>query len=330
MKAIYLLNTDSYDNIYGAEERAVLSQLLEFIHPQLDAKTVVNAPAEVLREVEVIVSGWGMIRLDSAMLALFPRLKLVLYGAGSVKGFVTPEMWARGIRIVSAWSANAVPVAEFSLSQILFSLKHGWRAAAETKAGRGRRPKLNPPGAYGSTVGLLSLGMIGRLVLKKLREFDVRTIAYDPFVTSGQARDMGVEILSLTEVFRQADVISCHTPWLKETEKMLHREHFELMKPGATFINTSRGAVVDENALIGVLKERPDLYAVLDVTYPEPPLADSPFYDLPNVVLTPHIAGSMGNECRRMGSYMIDELRRYQTGEPFKYEVTNDMVSRLA
>lgn len=115
-----------------------------------------------------------------------------------------------------------------------------------------------------------------------------------------------------------------------DTEKMLRREHFEVMKPGATFINTARGAVVDEAGMIEVLKSRPDLFAVLDVTYPEPPLPDSPFYDLPNVVLTPHIAGSMGNECRRMGRYMIDEFRRYQAGEPFHYEVTNDMMSRLA
>ncbi|HCE44201.1 MAG TPA: glycerate dehydrogenase [Lentisphaeria bacterium] len=330
MKAIYLLNKSSYDMIYGTEERAELGRLLEFIHPQLDSKTVMDAPAEILSEVEVIVSGWGMASLDSAMLTRLPKIKLVLYGAGTVKGFVTPEMWARGVRVSSAWCANAVPVSEFTLAQILFSLKHGWRAAAETKAGRGKRPQLQPPGAYGSTVGLLSLGMIGRMVLEKLRMFDLRVIAFDPFVTSAQGKEMGVEILSLAEVFRQSDVVSCHTPWLKETENMLRREHFELMKPGATFINTARGAVVDESGMIEVLKVRPDIYAVLDVTHPEPPVPESPLYNLPNVVLTPHIAGSMAGECHRMGRYMIDEFKRYKKGEPFKYEVTREMVSRLA
>ena len=330
MKAVYLLSTNSYDSIYGEKERAELSQLLEFIHPQLAAETLKKAPPEVLREVEVIVSGWGMIRLDSAMLSLFPKLRLVLYGAGSIRGFATPEMWASGVRVISAWAANAVPVAEFSLAEILFSLKHGWRASAETKAGCGRRPQLQPPGAYGSTVGLLSLGMIGRLVLEKLQNFDLRIVAFDPFVTSGQGKELGAEILSLSEVFRQADVVSCHVPWLKETEKMLRREHFELMKPGATFINTGRGAIVDEAEMIEVLKVRPDLFAVLDVTWPEPPVSDSPLYSLPNVVLTPHIAGSMGMECRRMGRYMVDELKRHLSGQAFKYEVNREMAEKLA
>ena len=131
LKAVYLLNTASYDNIYGAEERADLSQLLEFIHPQLDAETVINAPAEVLREVEVIVSGWGMIRLDATTLDLFPRLKLVLYGAGSVKNFVTPEMWVRGILIVSAWSGTWWDVCMTAHARISTSLCAG-------------RPELRP------------------------------------------------------------------------------------------------------------------------------------------------------------------------------------------
>jgi len=330
MKAVYLLDSGPYDMIYGPPERVDLDRLLDFAHPRFDSATVANAPVEALNQVEVIVSGWGMVRLDESMLDRMPALKLVLYGAGSIKGIVTPAMWSRGVRIVSAWRANAVPVAEFSLAQILFSLKHGWRAAAETKAGRGKRPQLQPPGAYGSTVGLLSLGVIGRLVAERLRAFDLRVIAFDPFISAEEGRALGVEILPLAEVFRQADVVSCHMPWLKETENTLRREHFASLKPGATFINTARGAVVDEPAMIEVLRERPDLCAVLDVTHPEPPAPDSPLYDLLNVVLTPHIAGSMGNECRRMGRTMIEELQRYLSGEPFLHEIDRKMAERLA
>lgn len=330
MKAIFLLDTSSFKLIYGEEERADLAQMLDFIYPNLDVESVRKAPAHVLSEVEVIVSGWGMPTLDSEALSLFPKLKLVLYGSGSVRSIVTPEMWAAGVRIVSSWGANSVPVSEFALSQIIFSLKHGWRAMTEAKAGRGRSHLPAPPGAYGSTVGLLSLGMIGRLVMDKLRSLDIRVIAFDPFAKPAEAEKMGVEILPLSDIFRLSDVVSCHTPWLDMTEKMLRGEHFRRMKQGATFINTARGAVVDEAEMIEVLRERPDLYAVLDVTWPEPPLSDSPLYTLPNVVLTPHIAGSLGKECRRMGRYIVEELERYLQGEPFKFEVTENMSGRLA
>lgn len=103
-----------------------------------------------------------------------------------------------------------------------------------------------------------------------------------------------------------------------------------IMLLGSTFINTSRGAVVEEEEMIEVLRHRADLYAVLDVTFPEPPVSGSLLYDLPNVILTPHIAGSLYNECRRMGSYMLDELRRYLAGDKLLWEITRESVRYMA
>jgi phosphoglycerate dehydrogenase-like enzyme len=139
-----------------------------------------------------------------------------------------------------------------------------------------------------------------------------------------------VELCSLEDIFRRSDVVSLHTPWLKETEGMVTGAHFELMKSGAVFINTARGAVVRENEMTEVLSRRPDLTAVLDVTNPEPPEKESLLYTLPNVVLTPHIAGSMDGECRRMGSYMLEELKRYLNGEPLLWTVTNEKFKLMA
>jgi phosphoglycerate dehydrogenase-like enzyme len=102
------------------------------------------------------------------------------------------------------------------------------------------------------------------------------------------------------------------------------------MKLNATFINTARGAVVRENELIDVLRERSDLTALLDVTYPEPPVPDSPLFTLPNVMLTPHIAGSVGPECLRMGELMYDELCRYLNGEPMRYKVRREQAAMMA
>jgi phosphoglycerate dehydrogenase-like enzyme len=121
--------------------------------------------------------------------------------------------------------------------------------------------------------------------------------------------------------------VSVHTPLLAETRGMIAGAHIEMMKPCATFINTARGEVVRESELIGVLRDRPDIQAVLDVCSVEPPPADSPLYELPNVVLTPHIAGSVGPECQRMGQYVAEELERYVAGQPLHWAITPELAA---
>jgi phosphoglycerate dehydrogenase-like enzyme len=157
-----------------------------------------------------------------------------------------------------------------------------------------------------------------------------RSPAHMAFVSAEQAAAIGVELVPLDELFRSAAVVSLHAPWLKETEGMITGAHLAAMPPYATFVNTSRGALVHESELIAALRERPDLCAVLDVTYPEPPPPESPLYDMPNVVLTPHIAGSLEAECRRMGQLMVSELERFVRGEPLRYALTRAQVERMA
>lgn len=329
VKALFLLDPEPFDLIYGPQERAELSQWVEWVAPPQTSRSVQENPA-ILSEVEVIFSGWGMALLDEAFLAAAPRLKAVFYGAGSIRYFMTEAAWQRGLTVVSAYYANDIPVAEFTLSQIIFSLKLGWRYVFEVKRLRAYPPRLAGPGCYGSTVGLISLGMIGRMVAERLKSFDLNVIAYDPYVSQEQADPLGVTMYPLDEIFRQADVVSLHTPWLPETEGMITGALLRSMKPNATFINTARGAIVREAEMIAVLQERPDLTAVLDVTYPEPPEAGSLLYTLPNVVLTPHIAGSMGRECRRMGRLIVDEFRRYIQGEPLQWAIPRHKAAIMA
>lgn len=111
---------------------------------------------------------------------------------------------------------------------------------------------------------------------------------------------------------------------------MITGEHFKLMKSYSSFINTARGAIIREEEMIEVLKERGDITAVLDVTFPEPPVKESPLYSLPNVILTPHLAGSVGQECGRMGSYMLEEFKRYLSGEELKWQVTREQFEIMA
>jgi phosphoglycerate dehydrogenase-like enzyme len=329
LKAIYLLNESAFDQIYGPDERRDIEELVDLVAPPQSARTIAEHP-ELLANVEVILSGWGMVPMDGSFLTAAPNLKAVFYGAGSLKRIVTDAFWAQGIPITSAYAANAVPVIEYTLAQILLSLKRTWYYVFAIREQKQYVPRTPVPGAYGSTVGLISLGMIGSGVARKLQQFDLRVIAYDPFMTPDRAAELGVELCPLDDLFRRADVVSLHAPWLDETVGMIHGEHFASMKQDATFINTARGAIVREDEMIAVLQDRPDLWAVLDVTYPEPPVPGSPLYTLSNVVITPHIAGSLDNECRRMGRLTVDELRRFLNGEALYWSIGREQAAMMA
>jgi phosphoglycerate dehydrogenase-like enzyme len=328
-KGLFLLNADAYAKIYGPAEQAEIEQLVQLYAPPQTAQSIQENPA-LLHQADIIFSGWGMPVMDESFLAAAPNLKIVFYGAGSIKYCTTPAFWQRGLLITSSYAANAVPVVEYTLAQILLCLKKTWQYVLGIKReGRYINP-LPVAGAYGSTVGIISLGMIGRMLSERLRTFDLNVIAYDPFVSAETAGALGVTLCGLDEIFQRADVVSLHTPWLPETVGMITGAHLAAMQPGATFINTARGAVVREQEMIEVLQQRPDLLAVLDVTYPEPPVAGSPFYTLPNVILTPHIAGSMDNECRRMGRIVVEELQRYLRGEPLCWSISQQQAAIMA
>lgn len=329
-KAAIILGHGSRENIYPASVLHKMSALCEVIAE--GSPDDIPALSDKLTEVEILFTGWGAPRLDEATLAHFPSLKLVLYGAGSLKSIVTDHFWTRDLPICSAWMANAVPVAEFTFAQIILALK---KVQVLPGLMRESKNKVTPAyfeegGAYGTTVSLISLGVIGRKVAKLLQLLDVQVLAYDPFCDVESAANLGVELVSLEDAFARARVVSLHTPWLKETEGMITGDLLASIPLGGTFINTARGAVVNEAEMIEVLQKRPDLSALLDVTYPEPPVKDSPFYTLPNVFLTPHIAGSIHGECGRMGEYMVDECRRWLTGEKLKYQISKSAFEKMA
>jgi phosphoglycerate dehydrogenase-like enzyme len=328
-QGVYILDSWCTEIVYGPEQQAGIAKLVDTVGPPL-TKEQVRADLSLVREAEFIFSAWGAPVFDHEFLEAAPNLKAVFYASGTVKGFVTDEFWERGIRLSSANSVFVIPVAEYTLSQILFCLKHGWKYALETKRLRTYAPTGAVPGAFGTTVGLVSLGEIARRVLELLRSYDLKIIAYDPFFPKADAEKLGVTLCSLEDVFAQSDVVSLHAPWLPETEKMIHAEHFAAMKPGASFINTARGALVDESGLAQVFAQRPDLFAVLDVTWPEPPAPDSPLFDLPNVIITPHIAGSMSLECRRGGQFVVEELGRFLRNEPLQGEITRERLRFIA
>ncbi len=331
-KSLFLLDDSALEKIYGPEEWKQIEDMVEIIgEPQTSDSIKRNYP--LLEETEIIFSGWGMVTMDEEFLSHAPRLEAVFYGAGSLRGFMTEAFWERGITITSSYAANAVPVAEFCAAGLILGLKQA--PFFMSRLAGGCREDFSQGGttihgAYGSTVGLVSLGMIGKHVLKLMKNYDVNILVYSQSMTAERAREEGVESVSLEELFRRSDAISIHTANLPETRGMIRGELIGSMKPHAVLINTSRGAVIEEERMIDVLKERPDLTAMLDVTDPEPPADGSPLYTLPNVFLTPHIAGSLERECRRMGQYAIDDCRRYLAGKPLAYGIDKKTFERMA
>lgn len=328
-KAVYFLGDTHFDSVYSRADRAQIAKFTD-THQTLLTPENWRCYLPLCAKAELMFAGWGMAALNEEVLSCFPRLEAVFYAGGSIKGIVSNAFWKRNIVISAGASANAVPVAEFTVAQIVLAAKHAWRMAADVRRIGTYPPRYDPPGMFDTTVGIVSLGLIGKLVAARLRAFDISVIAYDPIISKLDAEAMGVKLVSLDEVFSKSDIVTCHAPLLAETKEMLRRGHFLKMKAGATFINTARGALVKEADLISVLEERPDLWALLDVTHPEPPVSKSPFYSLPNVVITPHIAGSMGRECFRMGHYMVEEASRYITGEPLRYQVTQEQIAVMA
>lgn len=329
-RCLLVLDEVFLPQLFGPDELERLRRQVALSQP-FSADQLLREPPETLADVELILSSWGMPRLDADLLDLLPRLRAVFYAAGTVKPIVTGEFWARGLRITSAARENARPTAEFAFAEIILSLKRAWpRLFALREARRYQQTDALAPGCFGSTVGLISLGKIGRLVAQRLASLDVHVIAWDPHVSAESASRLGVELVPLPTVFTRAHVVSCHTPLTSETSGFLDGSLFERMRPGATFINTARGGLVREPDLLAVLRARPDLFAVLDVTEQEPPPPDSAWFTLPNVVLTPHIAGSTGPECRRLGRMMVDEMERFLRNEPLLGEVLEDELSTLA
>lgn len=320
-RALFALGKQEFLWIYGPDERRDIAALCD-IPGQPFTRDMLRQNPSVLAEVEYLFSGWGAPRLDEEFLRHAPKLKVVLYGAGSLATVATEAAWNRGIRFSSAAFANSIPVAEYSLAMILLGLKQIWHHAFRTRELKAWSTPGTFPGCYRSVVGLVSLGTIARLLIEKLRSFDLPVIAYDKYATPQEARDLGVELVSLQELFSRADAISIHTPLLAETRGIIDGKLLAAMQPNATLINTSRGAIINEPELLQVARKRPDVQFILDVTDPEPPIPGSEIFNLPNIVLTPHIAGSQDRECARMGRLMIAEFQRHQRGEPLQFEIT--------
>ncbi|MCC7518293.1 MAG: hydroxyacid dehydrogenase [Verrucomicrobiae bacterium] len=288
---------------------------------------------EHLTEAEAMVTGWEMIPVTAEDVAAAKNLRLIVHSAGSVKRLVAEEAWKRGIRVATCNEALAIGVAETTLGMILCGLKGIFPAREWSRAGHWHDPKLGTPRdvvreLYQVTIGVISASKVGLHLLRLLRAFEVEVLLYDPYVTPERAKELGATLVELDELVRRSTVVTLHAPSLPATRHLLKGGHFRAMQDGAIFINTARGAIVDETAMIEELK-RGRITAFIDVTDPEPPAKDNPLRTLPNVILTPHLAGHVTNGCRRQGRSAVDQVFEFAANRPMRGEVTLEMLAQM-
>ncbi|MFK3780370.1 hydroxyacid dehydrogenase [Agrobacterium sp. NPDC089420] len=286
-----------------------------------------------LERTDILLTGWGCADIGARELALMPRLKLISHAAGTVKYFLSQAVFERGVTVCSAAEANAQPVAEFTLAMILLAGKRtfGFRRVYGQDRGRDTVERLQSQaiGNLGLAVGIVGASRIGRRVINLLKPFDLDLLLFDPFLSAAEADRLGVRLVSLEALMAMSDVISLHAPSLPQTRHMIGAQALARMKAGATLINTARGALVDEEALLAELKTG-RIEAVIDVTDPEVPPPDSAFFSLPNVFLTPHIAGAIGLERARLGDMAIAEIERFCRGAALEQQVRPEHLELIA
>ncbi len=330
-QALFAMAAENVPQVFPPEVLARLRESVE-IDPALVAQDFADPRVlDTLAKTEILVTGWGCARIDEAVLDAAPRLRAVLHSAGSVKSFAGPGIWRRGIAVSSAAVANALPVAEYTLAMILLAGKDVLVArdrmrTSRTSSGWGVVAGI---GNYGRRVGVIGASRIGRRVLELLRPFDLRPALTDPYVGEEEAAALGAPLLPLDDLLRTCDIVTVHAPETPETHHLIGRRELALMPDGAVLINTARGALVDHDALVAELRAG-RLTAILDVTDPEPLPADSPLYDLPGAFVTPHLAGSQGNELARLGLTVAQEAERLLTGGKLAYAVDLAALEREA
>lgn len=297
--------------IYSDDVLTGLCDLLDIRVELIDVHELASHK-DILAEVEFLFSWWGMSPISVADIkAYLPKVRVLFYAGGRVDHFEAPFR-ACGIEIVTAISVHAIPVAEFTVAQILLANKGAFLCREVLKRESyeaAREHAYQYEGNHGSRVGVLGVGNVGRKVIEYLRPFQVEVLACDPNLTPAEARRLGVELVSMEELFSHCNVVTCHLQNSVATEKLITYEYLSMMGAHTTFINNGDGSHIVNEDLVRACRENPTLTALIDKTDPQT-TDPAGMMNLPNVFRTPLIAGSMGNEVSRMGEYVYEQCRR--------------------
>jgi len=328
-QALLVMRRDTFRIQFGPEEMRRLRSSAELGDPIWSDEFDAPRTRARLAETEVLLTSWGTPVLSAERLDAAPNLRAVLHCAGSVRPIVSAEVWRRDLLVTSAAEANATPVAEYTLAAIIFAGKKAHVLAAQSRLkpvswqAVGDREDLSN---YGRTIGIVGFSRTGRRVVERLRLLDTaEVLVTDPYADPVAVAGAGGRLVELDELLTRSEILSLHLPELPQTRHTIGARELALLPDGATVVNTARGSVIDTAAL-----EREcatgRLNAILDVTDPDPLPAGATLAELPNVMITPHIAGSLGTETRRMSAQALDELERFVRGESPLDAVTREAL----
>lgn len=296
-----------------------------------DDSAVVGRLREFVADLDALIVSYGSPRVTAEIMDAAPRLRMIgdTHGDRFAARIDVPAADERGIVVVDTTNGSSDPVSEWALALAMIGLRNAGALFRRLIAGEllwpDRTVFLQDPGYLrgeltGKTVGLIAVGNVGRRLLELLAPFHVHVLAYDPGAPDVLANAYDLDLTTLDTVLAESDVVINLVPLTAATRGMLSAPEFALLKPGAVFVNVSRGAVVDTGALIARL-ERGDIVACLDVVEPEPLAVDSPLRSMPNVFLTPHIAGVTDAAEFRFFALMVDEVERVLAGYRPRYRL---------
>jgi phosphoglycerate dehydrogenase-like enzyme len=317
--------------VFGGESDARLRQLG---HVRFHDTQQNPTPEDMIRQLpgaEIVVTCWGTPSFrNEGMLEAADKLKVIAHAAGSVRGMCPEPVYARGIEVTSSASAIAGAVADLNLSLTMHMLRRVYEFDRLLRNGGWANPmKELGREVSGAAVGVVGAGFTGRCFIDLLQRMEAEVWVYDPYLTDADAEKLDVCKSELLALFTQCDVVSMQAPVTDETKGMITAEHFKAMKDGAIFINTARGVLVDQEALLAELKTG-RIAAALDVFTPEPIPEDHEVRSMDNVVLSPHIGGATIDARKRQGALIVDELVRHLDGQPMQYRITERMRAIMA
>ena len=279
-----------------------------------------------------VLTTWEAPIFDEELLDTAPDLRIIGHAAGSIKSFIPGAVFERGIAVTHGAIVLADSVAEWTLTMMLMALRkvHAVDRAMQSGDPWPDYKSWAPRELFRKRVGIIGASMAGRKVIELLGPFMADVVIYDPYLTDRQAAELGARKLDLGELMSTSDVVSNHAPTTDETDGMVAAGHFRSMKDGAVFVNTARAASVDYDALLKELRTG-RIAAALDVfPLPEPLAEDSPLRTLPNVILSPHVAGFSVESRLRLGETIAEEFVRFFAGQPLKHGVTAEMLETMA
>ncbi len=331
-KIFFICDTpDTFVKVYGSASIEGIAS-----DGNIYSKEDVLTNSDSFADTEFIFSTWGFPTFtEEEISALFPKLRAIFYAAGSVQYFARP-FFNHGIKIYSARKANAIPVAEFTLSQILLANKGYFQNASAFSNGNPFKADFlidKYTGNYNASVGIIGVGEIGRKVIEFLKPFSLNILAYDAFLSEKEISTFGAQKASLEEIFSTCNVISNHLADNPQTKNFIKYDLLKLMPPFSTIINTGREGQLNEDDLIRILREREDITALLDVTsieHNDPPITVHPLFDIHNCYMSRHISGSSNREVARMGDYMKKEYFNFISEKPCDSEVKPEMLNIMA